>query len=207
MDNPDHKSAQERRIVSDHDAYFNSASDGDAHAHYLSPGDTMFGDKNNQMIVATLGSGVLISIYDVDMHFGACGYVLLSDEMLESFPYFDKADPAILEAAFAPIDACIGTMKSKGAGKNRIRIRLNGGAQIRGDSDDKGTKNYVFVREYLTRKGLSIMNEDLGGQYVRRVHFFPTTGRSVRWMLRRDHDFDDIAAAESGYQQNIASKS
>jgi len=51
------------------------------------------------------------------------------------------------------------------------------------------------------------MNEDLGGQYVRRVHFFPTTGRSVRWMLRRDHDFDDIAAAESGYQQNIASKS
>lgn len=200
MDHPNNKAEQERRVVSDHDTYFNAASDSDAEALYLEPGHVVFGDQNNQMIVATLGSGVLISVYDVDMHIGACGYVLLSDEILKSFPHFDKADPALLDAAFAPIEDCIGAMKSKGAGKNRIRIRLNGGAQIQGDPSDKGTKNYVFVREYLTRKGLSVMNEDLGGHYVRRVHFFPTTGRSVRWMLRRDHDFDEILALESAFQ-------
>jgi len=60
------------------------------------------------------------------------------------------------------------------------------------------------VREYLTRKGLSIMNEDLGGHYVRRVHFFPTTGRSVRWMLRRDHDYEDVLSEEMRFQEKIA---
>jgi len=200
-------SSQERRTVHDHDAFFNAASDSDADASYLEPGDVMFGNKANQMIVATVGSGVLISLHDVDMHFGACCYVLLSEEILKSFPNFDQADKALLDDAFAPIENCIGEMKRNGAGKGRIRIRLNGGAQIKGDPLDKGTKNYVFVREYLTRKGLPVMNEDLGGHYVRRVHFFPTSGRSVRWMLRRDHDFDDILSAESAFQENIASKS
>ena len=194
-------SDQERRVVSDHDAYFNSASDPQAEAIYIEPGDILFGDENDKMIVATIGAGVLVSVYDVDMHFGACGYVLLPDEVLASFPNLDQVDPVLLEKAFEPIEECIGTMKRNGAGKGRIRIRLNGGAQIKGDPLDKGTKNYVFVREYLTRKNLSIMNEDLGGHYVRRVHFFPATGRSVRWMLRRDHDFDGILALESQFQQ------
>ena len=207
MNQTDTLSSQERRSVRDHDAFFNAASDADAEALYLEPGDVMFGDQGNQMIVATLGAGVLISLYDVDMHFGACGYVLLSDEILEAFPNFDKADKELLDKAFAPIENCIGEMKRHGAGKGRIRIRLNGGAQIKGDPFDKGTKNYVFVREYLTRKGLPIMNEDLGGHYVRRVHFFPTSGRSVRWMLRREHDFDSILTAESAFQKNIASNS
>ena len=200
------QSSSERRVVGDHDSYFNNASDADAEALYLEPGQILFGDQNNQMIVATLGAGVLISVYDVDMHFGACGYVLLPDQVLNCFPHFDKADPKLLEASFKPIEDCIGAMKRKGAGKNRIRIRLNGGAQIQGDPDDKGTKIYVFVREYLTRKGLTIMNEDLGGHYVRRVHFFPTTGRSVRWMLRRDHDYEDILSTEAAFQENIAAK-
>lgn len=199
--------SKERRSVLDHDAFFNLASDKDAEALYLEPGHVMFGDKGNQMIVATVGTGVLISLYDVDMHFGACGYVLLSDEILENFPNFDQADRKLLDAAFAPIENCIGEMKRNGAGKGRIRIRLNGGAQIKGDPLDKGTKNYVFVREYLTRKGLPIMNEDLGGHYVRRVHFFPKSGRSVRWMLRRDQDFDEIISTESVFQENIASGS
>jgi chemotaxis protein CheD len=88
-------------------------------------------------------------------------------------------------------------MKKRGAGKHRIQMRLIGGGRIPGDSpEDAGTKNYIFVREYVSRKGLSILNEDLGGIYVRRVHFFPTTGRAVRMVLRRDGDFTAIEALE-----------
>ncbi len=196
----------ERRSRVDHDSYFNELTDQGAEAVYLKPGQVLFSDKSNDMVVATLGAGVFISVYDVDMHFGACAYVLLSDEILEQFPYFDKADPKLVEAAFAPINECIGQMKRNGAGKNRIRIRLNGGARIKGDIHDKGTKNYVFVREYLTRKGLAVMNEDLGGHYVRRVHFFPVTGRSVRWMLRREDDLDHVLNLENSFQQSLSEK-
>ncbi|MFK7839846.1 MAG: chemotaxis protein CheD [Bdellovibrionales bacterium] len=194
---------KERRIAFNCDAYFNNVSDENARVVYLDPGQHTFVDSDDQMIVATLGAGVLVSVYDVDMRFGACAYVLLPDAVSHAFPHFDTLDSDVLNAAFAPIEACIGELKRKGAGKNRIRIRLNGGARIRDDASDKGTKNYVFVREFLTRKGLFVMNEDLGGHYVRRVHFFPTTGRSVRWMLRRDQDLDDILSLETTFQKNI----
>lgn len=206
MSSLDNQKTQERRVVRDHDAYFNDAAQLGADVLGMDAGEALFGDQQNQMIVATVGAGVLVSVYDVDMHFGACAYVLLSDEMLSAFPNFDALDPQVLQQAFEPIEECIGLMKRNGANKNRIRIRLNGGAQIKADSEDKGTKNYVFVREYLTRKGLPIMNEDMGGHYVRRVHFFPATGRSVRWMLKRDDDFADILAQENVFQQKIASK-
>ena len=198
---------QERRAVSDHDAYFNAASLPGADVLRLEPGEVLFGDDANQMIVASVGAGVLVSVYDVDMHFGACGYILMPDDVLAGFPNLDQVDPALLRKAFEPLEECIGVMKRNGASKGRIRMRLHGGAQIQTDPMDKGTKNYVFVREYLTRKGLLVMNEDLGGRYVRRIHFFPATGRSVRWVLRRDGDFEDILALETQFQQKIASTS
>jgi chemotaxis protein CheD len=185
---------EERRKNPSHETYFNGQFD--CEPIYLAPGQTAWSDKDKDMFVATVGSGVAVSIYDSDLRIGAMGYVLLSDDLLSAFPYFDKADARELERAFQPIIDCIGHMKRHGAGKNRIRIRLMGGGQMPGDADDKGTKNYVFTREYITRKGLAVMNEDLGGKYIRRIHFFPTTGRAIRRILRRDSDFAEMKETE-----------
>lgn len=194
----------ERRSVKDHDTYFNLASDPCAEPVYLEPGQVLFGDRRDQMIVSTLGAGVLLSIYDVDMHIGACAYVLLPDAVVNIFPKFDESDPDFVKQAFQPIEDCIGEMKRHGAAKGRIRIRLSGGAHIQGDVDDKGTKNYILVKKYLEKKGLTVMHEDLGGSYVRRVHFFPKTGRSKRWTLRREYDFGDIREVEASFQEKVA---
>jgi chemotaxis protein CheD len=186
---------EDRRRNPSVEAYFNGQFD--CEALYLEPGQTVWSDREKDMIVATVGSGVAISIYDTDLKIGAMGYVLLPDSLLAVFPHFDKADKKALEKAFQPIIDCIGHMKRHGAGKNRIRIRLMGGGQMPNDPNDKGTKNYVFTREYITRKGLMVMNEDLGGKYVRRIHFFPTSGRAVRRILRRDADFAEILSQET----------
>ncbi len=181
-------SNQERRSIADHEEFFNSAFE--EKPVHLKPGETVFSDSDQEMIVASVGSGVILSIYDEVLHFGAAGYVLLSDELLAAFPHFDRADPKLLDKAFQPIVDCIGHLKRHGAAKNRVRVRLIGGSQVPGYDDDRGTKNYIFAREYITRKGLSLMNEDMGGSHVRRIHFFPTSGKLVRRILRRN---DDIA--------------
>lgn len=188
----------ERRQHSDHDAYFNAQFG--AKPFYIEPGQFDSGDSIEKMIVATIGSGVGVSIYDKDLHVGGLAYILMPEEMVQSFPHFEKCDRAMMLAVTKPIDDCLGALKRMGAGKNRIRIRLMGGTSLPDDPLDRGTKNYIFVKEYLTRKGLVIMSEDLAGPYIRRVHFFPASGRAVRRTLRREEDYSDMVKVEGAFQ-------
>lgn len=194
---------QERRQTSDHDAYFNAQFD--AEPVYVEPGMVSCAEHSDEMLVSTVGSGVLLTIHDEELKVAAMGYVMLPDEVLEVFPFLDKADESLVQKAFEPINACIGEMKKRGAGKTRIRIRIFGGVVSDDSADDRGLKNTVFVQEYLFRKGLRVYNADIGGPFVRRVHFFPDTGRVVRRLLKRQSDVADIEALESQYNKNITS--
>lgn len=195
---------EDRRAVTDLDQFFND--EFEAKPIYLEPGQTVWSEDESTMVVATVGSGVIVSICDEELKMGVLGYILLPDALLELFPNFNKADQRLLNRAFEPIEESIGHMKRHGAGKNRIRMRLIGGAKLPGDENDAGTKNYVFTREFINRKRLSILNEDMGGPYIRRVHFFPSTGRCVRRMLRRDADFEMIRDVEKEYQARVLTR-
>jgi chemotaxis protein CheD len=91
-------------------------------------------------------------------------------------------------------------MKQHGAAKGRISIRMMGAASMPYARPDTGTRNSVFVREFVHRKNLNILNEDLGGNYIRRVHFFPATGRCVRRVLRRAPDYALMQDVEAEHQ-------
>ena len=191
----------ERRITRDHDAYFNAQFD--AMPVYVEPGDSTCTERKDEMLVATVASGVLLAIYDPELKLGALGYVLLPDIILENFPFLDQADKDLVDKAFEPIEDCIGELKRRGAAKNRIRIRLFGGVIRQGDPEDRGLKNSVFVQEYLFRKGLPVFNADIGGPHIRRVHFFPFTGRAVRRLLKRQDDLAEVQALERDFNKKI----
>jgi chemotaxis protein CheD len=193
---------EERRATTDNENYFNAQFR--EKPVYLEPGQIVCSAAENEMYVARVGSGVLVTMHDTELKIGAMSYVLIPQGLLESFPYFEKADAKLRALATKPIEACIAEMKHKGAGKHRIQMRLIGGGAMPGQGKlDVGTKNYIFVREYIARKGLSILNEDLGGAYVRRVHFFPSTGRAVRMMMRRASDFAAVQGVEEKFQNKI----
>lgn len=185
----------ERRVVRNHDAYFNAQFD--AFPIDLQPGQVACSDNSADMIVSSVGAGIFVSIYEPELKTGAACFLLLPPTLLEMFPHFDKADPEIVRAALSPLENCVGEMKRRGAGKGRIRVRLSGGAHMPGDHEDRGTKNYIFAREYITRKGLPVLNEDIGGSCVRRIHFFPASGKIIRRVLRRAEDFSEVGMLEN----------
>lgn len=176
----------ERRRIVDHDAYFNAQFD--ARPVVVEPQQVLCSAGDEEMLVALVGSGVIVAACDPDLKVGALGYVLLSTEILSIFPFFDRADPDVLAKAIRPVESLIAELKRCGAGKSRLKIRLAGGAALAGRQDDTGIKNAVFVREYLTRKGLPVFFDDTGGAHVRRIHYFPTTGRTVSRVLQREED-------------------
>lgn len=191
----------ERRGNRDDDAYFNARFG--VKPLPVKPGYYVGSDRVDEMAVATVESGVLLTMHDKDIKIGGMAYVVLPDALVEAFPYFDRVPVETLRLALLPVDECIRDLKRHGAGKNRIRLRLIGGANCGGDAKDIGTKTFVFVKEYITRQGLRIMNEDIGGAYVRRVHYFPHTGRTVRKILRRDGDFKSVRADEKEYKRSF----
>lgn len=199
---PDEGSMDDRRHH-DCDAYFNAQFG--AKPFYLDPGRSGCGDSASEMLVATIGSGIVVTIHDKDIGIGGMAYLLIPDIILESFPHIDRVDQDLTTKAFKPLENCIEQMKRMGAGKNRIRIRIMGGTSYQGDAVDRGTKNYILVKDYLAKKNLIVMSEDLNGPYLRRVHFFPHSGRAVRRILRRKNDYASIHEYENNFQNGFRS--
>jgi len=192
---------QERRSEKDTDLYFNSQFA--AKPFYIEPGHFFCGENKGEMVIATLGTGIAVTIHDQELGIGGMAYVLVPDFVIDMFPDFDRLEESLVQKICKPINDCIRDLKRLGAGKGRIRIRLIGGSGMPGDTMDRGTKNYIFVKSYFAKKGLSAMSEDYAGSYIRRVHFFPSTGRAVRRILRRESDFASIHAHELNFYNNF----
>lgn len=192
---------QDRRLNAESDAYFNAQFG--VKPLLIKPGFYAGSDRPDEMVVASVESGVLLTMHDKDLKIGGMAYIVLPDALIEAFPYFGRVPPETLRMTLLPVDECIRDMKRHGAGKNRIRLRLVGGANTGDDDRDIGTKTFVFVKEYITRQGLRIMSEDIGGKFVRRVHYFPYTGRTVRKILRREGDYTAIRADEKEYKRSF----
>ncbi|MCC6597276.1 MAG: hypothetical protein IT559_00605 [Alphaproteobacteria bacterium] len=186
---------QDRRQLIDYEDYFNAQFS--AHPVLVGPGETRYSGAPDEMLVAQVGSGVLAAISDPELKVGALSYVLLPAAALSVFPYFDRVDPALLAEALRPIDEALAQMQERGSGRGRMRIRLAGGATLSGEEDNTGIKNATFLREHLARKGLRVFSDDTGGAQVRRVHYFPVTGRIVSRILRRQEDRDEMKNIES----------
>lgn len=196
--------ADEDRRSRDPNIYFNSKFK--AKPSYLEPGNCLCGDHMADMIVATPGEGIILTLYDKHLKVGGAAYLVLPEPMIEAFPDLDQVDEELLSRAFTPVEQCVRMLKQYGAGKNRIRARLIGSSDIPADTQDRGAKNFVFVKEYLGRQGLQIASEDVGGSYLRRLHFFPYTGHAVRLILRRDEDFIHAQEVEKSYKADLESQ-
>ena len=125
----------------DREEYFNSQFEQEP--IYIGPRQSVWSKDKGDMIVATVGSGVLITIYDKDLRLSAVGYVLIPDELIRAFPHFNAAHEQAMKKAVQPIIDCIDHMKRGGAAKKRLWLRLIGGASLPGYEDDRGTKNQI----------------------------------------------------------------
>lgn len=187
-------SGQDRRVHSNPYDYFNNLFPNDLRV--LEPGEAVFSAQDDQMIATSVGSGIVVSFYDPGKHHMAAGYVVLPPEVLDKFPYLNNVSPDIIHAAFKPIEKALEMALAKGSSKGQLAIRVTGGTDFPGQEGEEGSKNLIFVREYMARKGLSVLSEECGGPYVRRIYIFPESGRVVRHLLRRQDDYERIAASE-----------
>ncbi len=191
----------DRRSITDHDEYFNGLFA--AKPVYVPPGRFKCTTSSNEMLVAKVGSGVVVCVHDPGLGLGGIAHLLMPARLLQQFPRFRDREDAAFKYAENVIESFVGALKREGAGKSRIKIKLFGGTSILEEFIDSGLKNYIFAKEYLLQKGLGVASEDIGGEVCRRIHFIPSESRIVCKRMKRAEDIEDFRKQEMEFLNNL----
>jgi chemotaxis protein CheD len=132
-------------------------------------------DSGASLVTYALGSCVAIAIYDPVVRVGGLLHVMLPDSALDRdngasrpFTFADTGIPLLLRRAVAA-----------GAESRRLVVRIAGGARVMGDGGlfNIGERNTVAVRKTLSRAGLMIASEAVGGVRSRTVRLDVGSGK------------------------------
>ena len=123
-----------------------------------------------------LGSCVGIALYDTVKKITALIHIMLPDshvfkKITNPYKFADLAIPLILEE-----------MIKRGCNKSNVVAKIAGGASMfkfseKSINSDIGNRNIEAVRKAITREGITVASEDVGGSKGRSMFVESETGR------------------------------
>ena len=131
-------------------------------------------DEDGSLITYSLGSCIGVVIYDPVARVGGLLHYMLPESNLDPqkalkkpYMFADTGIPLLFKESYR-----------FGAVKNRLIVKVAGGAQILDDSGffNIGKRNYMAMRKLLWKNNILIKAEDVGGQVSRTVRLEMSTG-------------------------------
>ena len=172
-----------------------------AHTLKVFLGHHLVSDRSDVMMVTTLGSCVTACIHDPAVAIGGMNHFLLP-EVPESE---DGGAGAAARYGSVAMERLINDLLSRGAHRDRLEVKLFGGARVIDSSFDVGQRNARFALDYVRREGLKLIGQDLGGLSPRRIHYFPHSGKALRKLLRPE-SLSETATQELHFRSTLRQK-
>jgi chemotaxis protein CheD len=153
---------------------------------------------HDELITTVLGSCVAACIRDKKLGIGGMNHFML--------PAIGIDDLSVGSAAarygnFA-MEHLINNILRNGGKRENLEVKIFGGGRILKNMTDVGNKNIEFVRNYIKTEGLTLVAEDLGDIYPRKVVYFPTNGKVQLKKLRSLHN-TTLVEREQHYLEDI----
>lgn len=170
-----------------------------AHVFKLLPGRFHVATAD-EVIGTLLGSCVAACIHDPVRGIGGMNHFLLPDAGPQD-EFAAVVSSGARYGAFA-MESLINALLSRGASRQRLQVKLFGGARVLARLSDVGARNIEFVRRYVATEGLTVVGADLGGEQPRKLLMYPATGRV---MVRRlpPVESSEVASAETRYLRTM----
>jgi chemotaxis protein CheD len=158
-----------------HDPHF--ASD----AVKVLPGEWFVADEP-LLITTTLGSCIAVCLWDRVRRVGGLNHFLLPDGG-------GSDDHSGRYGSFA-MELLVNAMMKRGAARGALEAKVFGGGQVIGgmSSLNVGQRNAQFALDYLRAERITVLAQDVGDIYPRKVCFLPATGRALVKRLASGHD-------------------
>ena len=157
----------------------------------------------DEMITTVLGSCVAACVRDPVVGIGGMNHFMLPAEketrINNGSTHGLSADTAYGGYAMERLINCI---LKYGGKRERLEIKVFGGGRIIGGMADVGAQNISFVRHYLRTDGLNVVAEDVGGDFPRRMAYFPASGKVMVKKLRNIRN-ETIVRQESSYLADL----
>lgn len=167
----------------------------------LMTGDCYTTNEPREMLVTILGSCISACMRDPVVGVGGMNHILLPGSGEVDKAMRGDVGYSTRFGVYAMEELINGILKLGGR-KDRLETKIFGGGNVIKNSALIGTKNILFVKDFLRNEGLKIFAEDVGGSHPRRIHYFPDTGKvKMRALVRKD-DLR-IVEEEKNYQREI----
>lgn len=165
----------------------------------VAPGG-VYATGQDEDLVTVLGSCVSACIHDPVSRVGGINHFMLPT---------GRGDGSVVEAlsdahrygCFA-MEHLINEVLKLGAARERLCVKLFGGAHLLSAGSRVGEMNIAFARQYVRKEGLKLLAEDLGGSAARRLKYVPRSGQAFLWRPGKAQ-LSQMAATELAYMQSL----
>lgn len=184
------------------DGYYDQALD--IHLVSVTAGACRWTRADDIAFSTTLGSCLSVCAYDAEAGIGGMNHFLLpeppkseNEKFTDSFRYGSAAIEQLLNALY-----------NRGAARNGLEIKVFGGGRVlrKITHQDVGLRNIDFTRRFFKRERMRIGREDVGGDYGRRLIFFPRTGKVLMRYIGEKDEIQNIATQEVSLMQKLGNK-
>lgn len=151
------------------------------------------------MIVTVLGSCISACVRDPQAGIGGMNHFLLPGDTSGG----NLLNESARYGAYA-MELLINHLLKLGANRSRLEAKVFGGGNVlRGLTvHNVGQRNGEFVLDYLSNESIPVVASDIGGEFPRKVYFFPDSGRVSVKKLRSMHN-STIIDRESEYRMRV----
>jgi chemotaxis protein CheD len=129
------------------------------------------------IVTYSLGSCIGVCIYDARIKLGGMLHFQLPDSKLD----VKKAEVRPFMFADTGLTYLLNEMKTKGAQKGNLIVKLAGGAAMQNGpaNFEIGKRNFIAIRKALWKAGLMITSTDVGGEAARTLYMDIATGKII----------------------------
>lgn len=152
-------------------------------------------DGKDEMIATVLGSCIACCLYDPALKIGGMNHFLL--------PGDGSQDQGNARFGVNAMELLINSMIKKGSFKDRMLVKIFGGANMMEGFSRVGDKNIDFVKSFLDAEKLKVVSQDVGGTASRRLHFYPYEGRALVRKVSQDKEEEMLRQKEKEYAEKI----
>jgi chemotaxis protein CheD len=163
----------------------------------LLPGD-YYVTSHREWLLTRLGSCIAVCMSDPVVGVGGMNHFMLPHA---SESTLTPVSESARYGAYA-MEQLINSMLKLGARRDRLELKIFGGARMLSSLGDVGRRNISFIRQFAQLEGLRVTAQDVGGDQGRRVMYSPKSGRAFVRKLEAI-ERKDVAANETAYHRQI----
>ncbi|MFP4147244.1 MAG: chemoreceptor glutamine deamidase CheD [Halorhodospira sp.] len=161
--------------------------------------------RQGEMVITTLGSCVSACVRDRRLGVGGMNHFMLP--LRGGDPHHWEGDPLSTGTRYGnhAMEQLINRILALGGRRDELEVKLFGGGRVLAGVTDVGQRNIEFAQEFVRTERLRLLGSDLGGDYPRKVQYFPETGRARSKKLLRTRN-DTVVRREEHYLHEIDEK-